>query len=71
MDEVKVIFFGPSERIVAFDTAIQKRIKMLQESSIEILACKGCADRMQVTTLIERLGIKVMYVGPVISQLLK
>jgi len=71
MDEVKVIIFGPSEKIAAYDTEVQDRIKELQNLGVEILACKWCADRMNITGILEKAGIKVEYVGPIISQLLK
>jgi len=35
------------------------------------MACKWCADRMNITGKLEEAGIKVVYVGPIISQLLK
>jgi hypothetical protein len=71
MDEVKVIIFGPSEKVAAYDTEVQDRIKEMQNLGIEILACKWCADRMNITSALEKVGIKVEYVGTVISQLLK
>jgi len=71
MDEVKVIIFGPSERIVAHDMEVQEKIKELQKYGVEIMACKWCSDRMNITGLLEDIGIKVVYVGTVISQLLK
>ena len=71
MDEVKLILFGPSERIAAYDMEVQKRLKEVQEAGIEIMACKWCADRMNITGVLEEAGVKVVYVGPIISQLLK
>ncbi len=71
MDEVKVIIFGPSEKVAAYDSEVQERLKELQEAGIEIMACKWCADRMNITGKLEEAGIKVIYVGTVISQLLK
>lgn len=71
MDEVKVIFFGPSEKIAAYDTQVRDKIKNLQDAGVEILACKWCADRMNITGVLEQAGIKVVYVGPIISQLIK
>ncbi len=71
MDEVKVIIFGPSEKVAAYDTEVQDRIKELQNLGVEVLACKWCADRMNITSALEKAGIKVEYVGTVISQLLK
>ncbi len=71
MDEVKVIFFGPSEKVVASDAEVQARVKEILEQGVEVLACKWCADRMGITEKLEAAGIKVVYVGSVISDLLK
>ena len=35
------------------------------------MACKWCADRMKITDVLEKAGIKVVYVGPIISQLIR
>jgi len=71
MDEVKVIIFGPSEKLAAYDSQVQEKLKELQEAGVEVLACKWCADRMHITDILEEAGIKVVYVGSIISQLLK
>jgi hypothetical protein len=71
MDEVKLIIFGPSEKIAAYDTEVRARIEELQKAGIEVMACKWCADRMNVTAALEDARIKVVYVGPIISQMLK
>ncbi len=70
MDEVKVIFFGPSEELAASDPEIQEKIKELQEAGVEVIACKACADAWNITGAIEEAGIGVVYVGSVISQLI-
>ena len=71
MDEVKLIVFGPSEKLAAYDMEVQARLKDLSEVGIEVIACKWCADRMEITDLLEKAGIKVEYVGPIISKLIK
>jgi len=71
MDEVKLIIFGPSEKLVAYDAEVQGRIKELQEAGVEVIACKWCADRMNITSILEDADIKVVYVGSIISELLK
>ena len=71
MDEVKVIIFGPSEKIAANDAEVQAKLKELQAAGIEVMACKWCADRMNITDKLEAAGIKVVYVGSIISDLLK
>jgi hypothetical protein len=71
MGEVKVIIFGPSERIVAYDAEVQGRIKELQEVDVEVMACKWCSDRMGISQILEGIGIKVVYVGSIMSELLR
>ena len=71
MDEVKVIFFGPSEKVAADDAEVQGRIKELLDAGVEVLACKWCSDRMSITEKLEAVGVKVVYVGSIISDLLK
>jgi hypothetical protein len=71
MDDVKLIVFGPSEKLAAYDTEVQGKLKELMEAGINVIACKWCADRMNITSLIEKAGIQVEYVGPIISQLIK
>ena len=71
MDEVKLIIFGPSEKIVAYDSEVQQRIKELQEVGIEVMACKWCSDRMGISQTLEGLGINVVHVGSIMSNLLK
>ena len=71
MDEVKVIIFGPSEKVAAYDLEVQQRIRELKEVGVDVIACKWCADRMNITGKLEEAGITVVGVGPIISQLLK
>ncbi len=71
MDEVKLFLFGPAEKLAAYDTEIRERIGDIMKAGVEVQACKYCADRMNITPKLEEMGIKVVYIGPVISQLLK
>ena len=71
MDEVKVVIFGTAEQLDAYDLEVQQRLRELQEAGIKILACNACADEYNITDILEEAGIEVIYVGPVISQLLK
>jgi hypothetical protein len=71
MEEVQLIIFGPSEKLAAYDTEVQKKIKEVQDAGVQVMACKWCADRMGITDVLEKAGIKVVYVGTIISDLLK
>jgi len=70
MDEVKIIFFGPSERLLIADDLMAKNAKEL--GSVEKpIACKFISDRDGISEKIEALGVKVEYVGTIISDLIK
>ena len=70
MDEVKVIFFGPSERLLVEDEMIAKTAKEI--GAVEkTIACKFISDRDGISEKIEDLGVKVDYVGTIIADLLK
>ena len=70
MDKVKVIFFGPSERLLVEDERIAQAAKKI--GGIEKpIACKLISDRDGITEKIEDCGVKVDYVGTIISELIK
>jgi DNA-3-methyladenine glycosylase I len=71
IEEVKVIFFGPSEKLAAFDVNVQEKIKELKEYGVEVLAYKWCSDRIGITAQLEAQGISVVYISPAISNLIK
>ncbi len=71
MDEVKVIIFGPSEKLAASDEEVRGMIARLIEKKVEVMACKWCSDNWDISPMLEEQGINVCYVGPVISQLIK
>ena len=71
MDEVKVFLFGPAEKLAAHDPDVQTRLKNVLEAGVEVMACKAYADESNITGALEETGIKVVYIGAIIAQLLK
>ncbi len=70
MDEVKVVFFGPSERLLVEDQLIAKTAKELCAAE-KPFACKFISDRDGISEKIEALGVNVDYVGTIISDFIK
>ncbi|MCW3992713.1 MAG: hypothetical protein NWE79_08375 [Candidatus Bathyarchaeota archaeon] len=68
--DVKVIFFGPSERLVVQDDEVAERVKEVALVG-ESFACKAISDREGLSEEVEKLGVKVEYVGSIISDLIK
>lgn len=71
MKDVKLILFGPSENLILKDKEMQDFLKQYLELTEKVVACKFIADRDNTTAQIEASGIKVEYVGEMISDLIK
>ena len=70
LDEVKVVFFGPSEKLAAHDKEIQYFMKEIAKEA-DCFACKAISDKDGVSEKLEEAGVKVEYVGNVVSDAIK
>ena len=70
MEEVQVIFFGPSQNLVLEDERVAKYAEQIGKAQKPI-ACKFLSDRDGNSEQIEAAGVDVKYVGPIIASLLK
>jgi hypothetical protein len=70
-DEIELIIWGPSAKLVAEDRLIQKELDYLLQSGIETVACQGCTDAYGVTEKILELGIPVRFMGESLTEILK
>ncbi len=70
MDEVKVVYFGPSEQLMESDSKVA-------DAAIEVagmgesFACKAISDRDGISEQINGMGVRVEYVGTIISDYIK
>lgn len=70
LEDVKVVFFGPSEQLMIQDKQVAEMVKDIAAHCAP-LACKAISDREGISAGIEDLGVKVEYVGSIISNLIK
>jgi hypothetical protein len=63
-DEVTLIVWGPSARLLASD-------KDLQADGVKVQACQACADMYAVAEPLRKLGIEVRYMGKPLTDMLK
>lgn len=70
-DEVNLVIWGASAKLVAEDKEIQEYIKKMIEEGVKVDACKACSDNLGVTEEIEKLGVNVKYVGEPFTKALK
>lgn len=70
-DQVTLLVWGPSSKLSSEDPEIQETLKKMKEEGVELLACKGCADKYGVSPKLESLGIEVKYTGTYLTDFIK
>lgn len=71
LEDVKLIFFGPAEKLLLTDLDLQKALQHYQETDETVVACKFIADQDETSAGIAALGVQIEYVGAMISNLIK
>ena len=70
-EEVTVIVWGPSARLLAGDTELQAKVKALVKDGVKVEACLSCADFYGVSDKLRGLGIEVKLMGKPLSDMLQ
>ncbi|WP_461642696.1 DsrE family protein [Labilibaculum euxinus] len=70
-DNVNVIIWGASVKLAGNDSQVQTEILEMIQAGVTIEACKNCADNHKVTDQLEKLGVKVRYMGSPLTEYLK
>lgn len=71
LDDVKVVFFGPSEQLVsACDDKLAFFVREITALT-NCFACRAISDEKGVSEKLAEVGIEIEYVGTVISDLIK
>ena len=70
-DEVVLIVWGPSARLLAGDKELQASVKSMMDDGILVQACIACADMYGVSQQLAEMGIDVRGMGVPLTQYLK
>lgn len=70
-DEVVLIIWGPSAKLLSEDQSLQERILEMKADGIILEACIACADMYGVSDDLRKLGIDVKGMGVPLSDYLK
>ena len=70
-DEVRLIVWGPSARLLAADKNLQAAVKAMAKDGVILEACVSCADMYGVSDQLRALGIDVKGMGQPLSDRLK
>ena len=70
LDDIRVVFFGPSEKLAAHDDKVAWFIKEIT-SEVDCFACKAISDKEGVSETLGEIGVRVEYVGTIVSNAIK
>jgi len=66
-DQVRLIVWGPSARLLAGDKDIQAKVKKMMADGMKVQACVVCADSYGVSGRLREMGIEVKGMGKPLS----
>jgi len=69
--EVTLVVWGPSQRLLAGDQAIQAKIEEMRKDGVVVEACIACARKLELVDELEALGIDVKGMGVPLTEALK
>lgn len=69
-DEVELIVWGPSAKLLSEDSELQKEVAAMMEVGVVFKACKACSDSYGVSDELAALGVEVKYMGVELTELI-
>jgi len=69
--KVTVIIWGAPALMVSEDVELFEKIEEAQSEGVHFSACRACADQLEVTGKLEKMGIEVIYWGEPLTKLLQ
>jgi hypothetical protein len=70
-DDVTLVVWGPSAKLLAEDTELQENIESMKETGVILEACISCAEMYGVSDKLLKLGIDVKRMGEPLTDYLK
>ncbi len=70
-DEIVLIVWGPSARLLAGDKKLQSIVKTMQQDGVKFEACIACADMYGVSQTLAEMDIDVKGMGIPLTDYLK
>jgi hypothetical protein len=70
-DDVVLIVWGPSSRLLAGDKELQASVRAMIDSGVVVQACVACADMYGIAEALRAIGIEVKPMGKPLSDMLK
>lgn len=70
-DEVVLIVWGPSAKLLSENEGLQKKIKAMAADGVKLQACIACANSYGVADKLKNMGIEVIGMGMPLTNYMK
>jgi len=70
-EEVHIIIWGPSAKLLSEDVELQEKIKLMQKEGVIVEACIACANMYGVADQLKKMDIDVKGMGRPLTERLK
>ncbi len=70
-EDVKLVVWGPSQRILVGDKDLKAKIKAMRDDGVVVEACVACARSFGLVEQLEALGLPVLGQGGPLSEAMK
>jgi hypothetical protein len=70
-DEIQLIVWGPSARLLAGDKDLEAKVKAMMSDGVDVKACVVCADSYGVSDQLREMDIEVKAMGHPLTELLQ
>lgn len=70
-DDVRLVIWGPSARLLAGDKDLQAKVQAMAADGVDVDACVVCADSYGVADRLRDLGFDVLPMGKPLSEMLQ
>ncbi|HMA62205.1 MAG TPA: DsrE family protein [bacterium] len=70
-ENVELLIWGPSTRLLSKNKELQDKVVELKEKGVVLTSCKWCAEQYGVSGRLEKMGVKVKYMGKPLTNYIK
>ena len=70
-EEVILVIWGPSDRLISEDVELQNHLKKLKNAGVKLEACIDCTEMYGVSKKLEDMGVEVKGMGAPLTEYLK
>lgn len=70
-DEATIMIWGPSAKLLAEDSELQEKVKMVQATGVNFNACVVCTDDYGVSKQLQDMDIELIHTGEMLTQALQ